>query len=227
MVNGNVSALRCALAIEPDFIVCDEAVSALDVSIQGQIVNLPGIAAGQPWLSYPFYRARSRGGPAHFVAYPWSCIWAATMEVADRDSLCQNPLHHLHEAAAMKLRRQFPNPANRENPARRALFAASCRVRLRRLPAASFIPRCPIARAESPNLDSCRFAKSAPAARSACIRSSWPDLSMVRFIANRLFLAIMTLDGVAIITFFHSARFARATSSRQNCAATVRRSQSM
>src|SRR5690606_36293393 len=41
-----------ALAVDPEFIVCDEAVSALDVSIQAQIINLLEDLRDRPGLTY-------------------------------------------------------------------------------------------------------------------------------------------------------------------------------
>jgi peptide/nickel transport system ATP-binding protein len=81
-----------ALAIEPQFIVCDEAVSALDVSIQGQIVNLLEALQRRHGLSYLFI-AHDLAVVRHISSRIVVMYLGRVMETGDRDELCERPLH--------------------------------------------------------------------------------------------------------------------------------------
>lgn len=81
-----------ALAMDPRFIVCDEAVSALDVSIQGQIINLLDELQQTQHLAYLFI-AHDLAVVRHLAHRVVVMYLGHIMEVADRDDLYGGPLH--------------------------------------------------------------------------------------------------------------------------------------
>ncbi|WP_019120356.1 ABC transporter ATP-binding protein [Brevibacillus massiliensis] len=114
-----------ALALNPKLIICDEPVSALDVSIQSQILNLLKKLQKELQLTYIFI---AHGLPAvkHISDRIAVMYLGKIVELADRDSLFANPLHPYTQAllAAVPvpdptkrkeriiLQGDLPNPAN-------------------------------------------------------------------------------------------------------------------
>jgi peptide/nickel transport system ATP-binding protein len=83
--------------MEPRFIVCDEPVSALDVSIQGQIINLLDDLQRKQNLSYLFI-AHDLAVVRHLAHRVVVMYLGHVMEVAERDDLYASPLHPYTQA---------------------------------------------------------------------------------------------------------------------------------
>ena len=81
-----------ALALEPEFIICDEAVSALDVSIQAQIVNLLEHLRERLGLTYLFI-AHDLSVVRHLCQRVAVMYLGRIVELASCDELFDNPLH--------------------------------------------------------------------------------------------------------------------------------------
>ena len=86
-----------ALALNPDFIVADEPVSALDVSIRAQIVNLMQDLQQQFGLAYLFV-AHDLAVVRH-ISHRIAIMYAGRiLEIADRDQIYNTPIHPYTEA---------------------------------------------------------------------------------------------------------------------------------
>ena len=86
-----------ALAVNPEFIVCDEPVSALDVSIQAQILNLMEDLQEQLGLTYMFI-THDLSVVHHFSDDIAVMYLGRLLEKAPSDQLFQNPAHPYTEA---------------------------------------------------------------------------------------------------------------------------------
>ena len=81
-----------ALSVNPKFIVCDEPVSALDVSIQAQLINLLEELQEQLKLTYLFI-AHDLSVVRHISNRVAVMYLGHIVEIADRDEIYANPIH--------------------------------------------------------------------------------------------------------------------------------------
>lgn len=105
-----------ALAMEPELIVCDEAVSALDVSIQAQIINLLERLRKELGLTYVFI-GHDLSVVRHLCSRVAVMYLGHVMEIADSDTLFSRPSHPYTKALLDAVPNPDPNvEAGREIP---------------------------------------------------------------------------------------------------------------
>ena len=92
VVKGRRIGIARALAVKPDFIIADEPISALDVSIQAQVVNLLKKLQREKGLTYLFI-AHDLSMVKYISDRIGVMYFGKLVELADADELYENPIH--------------------------------------------------------------------------------------------------------------------------------------
>jgi oligopeptide transport system ATP-binding protein len=129
-----------ALAVEPEFIVCDEPVSALDVSIQAQIINLLQDLQGELKLTYLFI-AHDLKVVEHISSRVAVMYLGKVAELASGDDLYRDPKHPYTKALFSAI-----PVANPKGKRQRIILQGDVPSPIKVPPGCPFHPRCPMAR---------------------------------------------------------------------------------